>query len=595
MLLRPGATTRAITLDQLKKLARDEEFVALLAQLRGEKSAAAHAMVWLLPGEKSAADAAVERMRGFKAGEDINSFKVYFGLRELALAYDWLSGYEGFTPEIRAEVRKNAAPLAAAGMKIGDAHLFHNYVLQASGGTMLWALATAGEDAESDKLYEAIRARLNTRLLPGLEYLDGAPGEPMWYWALYDLSPAALAVLGAQSASEQDLFGLIRDKHGDFLARQQRHTLLCTFPDLSYAPFGDTKVGPDGGVTHEMAGVLAGLSWALGSGEGAWFDRWVAGKRGARRFYGETAVFYFLYARNLPVPVEPPLAMLAGGKSGGEVVSRSGWDDDAAVVAFRCTDHFGDHNHFDQGSFIVFRHGMLAIDQRAYKKVAGPQQPTATHNTLLIGGQGQRPVRGQDFRTLADFQAALPGRLETGDMLFYQDAKDYTAAAGQFAQAYRPETVRSCVRQLLFVRPGTVAVVDQLAAPEGRELGEILWLLHVPAGARFADGALVATNGKSFLRCRQLLPGGGGEPEKSEALEKSCERFAFPAKGGAALVLVHVLEIGDGAAPDKPLAAEAKPAAGAGGGVEVRLGERTFLFGGAPEFKVEPLPAAGSR
>jgi hypothetical protein len=116
-----------------------------------------------------------------KVPENPDSFAVYFGLREMALAYDWMHGYAPFTPEIKAAVRLNAAPLVAAGLRIGDDHLFHNYVWQASGGVALWAMATAGEDRAGDQTYTAIRERLNARLLPGLRYLDGAPGESMWY------------------------------------------------------------------------------------------------------------------------------------------------------------------------------------------------------------------------------------------------------------------------------------------------------------------------------------------------------------------------------------------------------------------------------
>ena len=588
LLLRPAGTDRVVTLEQLRSIPHDADFDAMLDQLRHQSSAAAQAMVWLLTGDKTAADAAVARLRGFKPSASPNSFDVYFGLRELALAYDWLHSYEGFTPEARAEARQKAAPLAEAGLRIGDDHLFHNYVWQASGGVMLWALATAGEDESSNALYAEIRNRFETRLLPGLEYLDGVPGEPLWYWALYDLSPAALSLLAAQSASDHDVFGGIAARHGDFLARQFEYLMVSTCPDLSYTPFGDTKNGPDGGVTHEMAGVLCGAAWALKSGDGAWFDPWIARKRGLKRFYGETAIFYFLYARRLTArPVEPPLALLAGGAQGGHFVARSGWDDDATVVALRCTDHFGDHNHYDQGSFIIYRHGMLAVDQRAYKKVNGPQQATETHNTLIIGGRGQRAVHGQNFRTLEAFKANLNSgaRLETGDILFHHIEKDWAAVSGQFAQAYPEATVGSCVRQLLFIRPATVVVVDRLAAPADGKLGEVRWLIHVPAGAKADATALLATNAASFLRCRELLPG-GTVPERSKALEASCERCAFAAQGESALTLVHVLETGDGIPPATP--APASAALATDGKLNVVAAGREFMFDPAPGFAVTP-------
>ena len=78
--------------------------------------------------------------------------------------------------------------------------------------------------------------------------------------------------------------------------------------------------------------------------------------------------------------------------------------DTATIVAFRCTNHFGDHHHYDQGSFLIWHNGLLAVDPPVYRKVRGPQQLTENHNTLLVGGRPQRPVRGQWFTTVEEFQ-----------------------------------------------------------------------------------------------------------------------------------------------------------------------------------------------
>lgn len=584
LLVRPTETPTGISLKQLKGGPRDKDFEYALGKLKVQKSAAAQAMVWLLTGDAAAADKAVARLRAYDnpAGKG-DSFTVYFRLREFALAYDWLYGYEGFTKAIKAEVRGKLAPLAATGLRISNDHIFHNYVWMAAGGAGLWGLATAGEDAESTKLYSAIRERLNGRLYPGWKYLAGQPGESMGYWALYDLSPGALVLLAAQSAGETDVMAAIK-KDGDWLDRQYQYLIQVTTPAMKYLTWGDSRWGqPDNGVTHEMAGVSDAMAWGLRSPTGAYFSEWMAkGKRGMRRFYGETIVFYFLYTRHLRArPAKPPLGYLAGDKHGGHWVARSAWGPDATVVGFRCTDFFGNHNHFDQGSFVIYHRGLLAVDPPVYPKVHAGQEKTEFHNTLMIGGKGQRRARGQGFATLAAFEKARTGgMLETGDILFHKEAGDWAAVAGQFAQAYPAGLVRSCVRQVLYIRPGTVVVVDQLVPAEGKPAVKVEWLLQVPKRPQVELGEAVADNGKSWLRCRPVYP--GRSIPTVTATRMKTHRVAYSYELRRPLALVHVLEVGGGVRAGKAAAVTVKRAAG----IEVTVGGATYRFGIRGRFPV---------
>jgi len=555
-----------------------------LNQLRGERNAAAQALVWLLTGERSAAEASLSRMRGYRYPGDVDTFHIYFRLTEFGLAYDWLYSFPDFTGEVKSEVRARITPLVKRGIQVADDHIFHNYIWMSAGGAALWTLATAGEDEESDRLFEQVRQRFNRGLYPAWRYLDGLPSEPMGYWALYVLSPGVLALLGAQSAFEVDLVGQVRDEQGNWLNRHFDNLIHCTLPDLRYIPWGDLQSGPNGGVTHEMAGVIDGLTWALRSPQGAFLGRRIAARRGLRRFHGETAIFYPLYTRHLTVePARPPLSFLAGGRQSGRFIARSGWDDGDTIVALGSTDHFGDHNHYDQGSFVIYRNGLLAVDPPVYRRVRGPQQRTENHNTLLLGGKPQRPVRGQWFNSLEKFRKNLNGgrKLETGDFLFSRETGEWAAAAVQFAQAYEPDLIRSCVRQLLFLRPGTVVVADHLVAPEGKDLPEVAWLLQVPKEPRMDGAALRATNGKSWLRVRPLLPGAPA-PEVAPT-EVKTHRVTYTYTGRGTLTLVHLLEIGDGEEP--------APAAGTRArmmeeGAQVTLQGRRFLFSRSAPFEV---------
>ncbi len=585
LLIRPRTTPFAVSLEQLAALPRDAEFQRMLAQLQAQDDAAAQAIVWLLTNDASAADRAVRRMRSYRYPGEVDTFHIFGHLTEFGLAYDWLYGYPGFTPAIKAEIRANLAPLADQAIQVTNDHVFHNYIWMSAGGVGLWALATAGEDAAADRLFEQIRQRFNRGLYPAWRYLDGLPSEPMGYWALYVFTPGVWTLLAAQSASETDLVGAVRTQHGDWLDRNFQNLIHSTLPDMRYIPWGDLQGGPNGSVTHEMAGVIDGATWALRSPQGARFSRWLRDQRGLARFYGETAIFYMLYARQPQAePAAPTLRFLAGNRHNGHFIARSGWDDGATVVAFRCTDHFGDHHHYDQGSFFVWRNGPLAVDPPVYRKVGGPQQLTEHHNTLLLDDRPQRPVRGQWFVTIEDFQKNLQAgrKLETGDILFSHDAGTWAAVAGQFAPAYNEGLLESCVRQLLFVRPDKVIIVDRLRAGAGKPLPRVQWLLQLPREPSPQDRGLVASNGNSWIRCRAILPADGAMPTLS-ATPVNTQRASFEYPGQTELALVHALDVGDGtvAGPSSAVAARQT-----GQDVRVVVDDSTFVFAGSEDYRV---------
>ena len=597
VLLRPRATAHAVSIEQLRSPGTSDEYTRMYEQLRQQPNAACQALVWLIADDDKAARQAIARLRSYRMPEKFDTFHIYGRLTEFGLAYDWLCGHPEFTPAVKAEIRKAIMPLAQAGLKQTDDHMFHNYIWMSAGGTAIWALATAGEDADCNRLYEQIRQRFNTGLFPAWQYLDGLPSEPMGYWALYVFTPGVLALLGAQSAAETDVFGPIKAQYGDFLNRHLDNLVHSVLPDMRYIPWGDLQGGPNGGVTHEMAGVIDALCWATDSPHAAYLSRWLAAKRGPARFYGETVMFYMIYTRNLKPPaaqppVRLPLSFMAGGAHAAHFIARSAWDERATIVTLRSTDHYGDHHHYDQGSFIIYRQGLLAVDPPVYRRIRGPQQRTECHNTLLLGGSAQRPVRGQWFRTVEDFQRNLnAGRmLETGDMPFFKEAGDWAAAAAQFAQAYQPQLVQSCVRQLLFVRPDKVLVVDQIVAAADKRLPEVQWLLHCPAAPVVQRQTIWTTNGRSWLRCRPIYP--EASPPAVEPTDVGTHRVSYSYSAANSLILVHLLEVGDGQQPGPSATVEVRLLPQS---VEAKLAGRQFRFERKAPFAVAEDSPAGKR
>jgi hypothetical protein len=159
--------------------------------------------------------------------------------------------------------------------------------------------------------------------------------------------------------------------------------------------------------------------------------------------------------------------------------------------------------------------------------------------------------------------------------------------AGQYGQAYDCPELATCVRQLLFVRPGTVVIVDRLTAKPRKEVPEIQWLLQLPSIPRDVPGGVTADNGKAWIRCRDVLPAGFSKKETSET-PVGTHRVTFTYAGKSEVVLAHVLDVGDGM---ELRGAEPAQAHASGRGLDVTLGGVTYTFAVEAPYGVK---AAGS-
>ena len=143
------------------------------------------------------------------------------------------------------------------------------------------------------------------------------------------------------------------------------------------------------------------------------------------------------------------------------------------------------------------------------------------------------------------------------------------------------KALESCVRQMLFVRPDKVVIVDRLRAAPGKELPDVEWLLQLPQAPAEGEGFLSASNGKSWLRLQALLPGGAART--ITATPVNTHRVSLDYPGKPELALVHFLEVGDGKVP---VEAARISASLSGSRVEVSVGGKTFRFEAGPDHAV---------
>lgn len=227
---------------------------------------------------------------------------------------------------------------------------------------------------------------------------------------------------------------------------------------------------------------------------------------------------------------ELPFSRIFRGK--GLVIARSNWDWDqpnkpanSTWLSFQCGDYMGDHAHYDVNSFAITHNGELALDAGRYDSDWGIEdwnyqkdttlisksqffnyyQRTIAHNTILVkdpnekmglhvlndGGQvHQLRVKGprnvpedydqgnfpsEDGIGKCDW-GTNPGRWETGDITSYKATNDFMYVRGDGSKAYSSDKMKSYIRQLVYLQPNIIVVMDKVVStnPDFKKT----WLLH---------------------------------------------------------------------------------------------------------------------
>jgi hypothetical protein len=175
----------------------------------------------------------------------------------------------------------------------------------------------------------------------------------------------------------------------------------------------------------------------------------------------------------------------------GQFVMRNGWDANAQWAFFDLGPLGIGHWHRDKLHLSVAAFGRdLLVDAGRYTYQSGPWRAyftgTASHNTLLVDGHGQKIGAYAVDAPMSGNYVLLPA---------------YDFARGVFSDSY--EKVKDTVthtRAVLYVRGAYWVVVDRIAATQPHAI-TALWHFH-PECAVAADGRTVASTdeGKANLR-----------------------------------------------------------------------------------------------
>ena len=215
--------------------------------------------------------------------------------------------------------------------------------------------------------------------------------------------------------------------------------------------------------------------------------------------------------QDAPEPRGMPLARHF--ESMGQVFFRSGSGPDDTYAMFAGGGNSRQHKHFDSNSFVLFKHGYLALDTGTRPQpglhLSHYYARTAAHNAILIRMPGEQmpPYWGGRAPEEEDVPPPNDGgqRLQTGSrVVAFETRPEYAYAAGDATATYHPDKCRLALRQFVFVAPDYFIVFDRVEAVRAEY--PKTWLLHTAEEPKITEGAFTAESGGGRLFCRTLAP-----------------------------------------------------------------------------------------
>ena len=463
----------------------------------------------------------------------------------LAYAYDWIYNSKNFSKEDKKEIgAKIAGWLEKFPESNGPNDMWHHSAYPAVCGPLIASLALDEEDfPEVVKWRASAMGYIKKNLLPGWQLTEGGwQGGGHAYFRRNQVYLLIEALACWQSATDEDIFGIIQKEYGDFLQKHMYFIICQQLPDGSRVESTGFDYAP--GMKISPLRNLMLIARAYKNSDGYYYLRnWFG-------FEPQNDPLIYDTETDQTQPKKMPLTQIWGRDGLGYVQMRSGWGENDTVIEFKSGDYFWSHNMLNQGSFYIFKKGRLAVQSGLYDQWGSNHfshyySKSISNNTLLIfqpdeftwcpdartsdkdkhgflkehGGQREVKWGAENNFTFQKYLWSLQpapkwetsyGRAqETGDITAYEVAKNYSYSyvAGDITDAYnnpkysyekdgrynKPK-VDMVNRALLYLDKKFLIVFDRVNTmdPDYRKA----WSCHFQ-GEPFVDGKLT----------RQFQPG----------------------------------------------------------------------------------------
>lgn len=402
---------------------------------------------------------------------------------QVAFAYDLL--YDQLTPDERRLVRNSLREygIARAFREYAQDNRIlantSNWLAHTVGGALIAAAAIWGDAPDPELALQAngLLRKFEDHLAAG--YLaDGSYGEGISYQE-FDLETTCLALVALER-----VFGV-----NDWDRTHVKDSLWYPISTLAQPVSGSLDMGD----THYPSGYSSALIVARSRDP---VFRWYYDR------FEHKSLQDFLFA-DFSIAGQPPLA--PGSRyfqQKGNVVFRTGWGEDDAILLYRAGPNFN-HNHADQGSFLIRALGENLVGEAGYADYYKDPyydsyfKQAIGHNTVLV----DHDPESQEIADTLQF-AALDSYPRITDVVL---SPSVDAAASELQQVYRGR-LRRFNRRIVFLKPGCFVIYDDLVANQAP--AQFDWLLHLPNRARLkTEGATgLYTGEKAALAVRRMLP-----------------------------------------------------------------------------------------
>ena len=471
---------------------------------------------YLITKDESLVPPIVERMK---------SQKGYWPgyLTTLATIYDWLYNSPSFSSEDRKLIEDKMVSWGKSAIRKGEAYqdMWSHFGYAPVTDLAAAGLALSGHRVEAADFLALAGGYMKNNFFPAWQLNGGA-----WQggWAYYSQGAAKLITLIHlwSTATDEDLYKVIAEEQGDWLRKHLYFLIASTYGNtgpletggFSYSPFIKGWLEGALPITYAYQDVngIAKLDYLKKT-------PWWAG---VWQF-----IFYSPDMRSLNNEKGTmPLSQIWGREGVGYVQMRSGPEDNATLIDFKCGDYFWSHQFNNQNAFTIYRGGELAIQSGIYDAYWGRHmqfyyRPTVGSNSMLViqpgetswippgvankngvpnndgflsefGGQRtcfMHPEYGS-AETCFSFDKYLYRKdhqhnFETGTMQSWEVGDRYTYASGDATMAYNnPQfsypgntpKLDHASRDLLFLDKKYLLVFDRVNALDPSY--EKRWLLH---------------------------------------------------------------------------------------------------------------------